>query len=117
MIPFKRLFLIGFLLLATILISCGRKGNEEQTITVAAASDLASAFAEIRALFEQRKNVKVRFNLGSTGQLTQQIEQGAPVDLFAAADSTSIDQLESKGLIVPGTRSLCFHSRRVSPFS
>jgi molybdate transport system substrate-binding protein len=48
----------------------------------------------------------VRFNFGSTGQLTQQIEQGAPVDLIAAADSLSIDQLERGGLILHGTRTL-----------
>ena len=62
-------------------------------ITVAAASDLAFAFQELGELFEQETGVKVIFNFGSTGQLAQQIEQGAPFDLFAAANVSFVDEL------------------------
>ena len=88
------------------LISCNNPVREKQALTVSAAADLSSAFGEIRILFEKRTDIVVRYNFGSTGQLAQQIEQGAPVDLFAAADSSFIDQLEAKGLIVAGSRRL-----------
>lgn len=64
------------------------------------------AFREIGKLFEQQTGMKVIFNFGSTGQLTQQIEQGAPVDLFAAAAATFIEDLERQRLILSDTKSL-----------
>jgi len=73
-------------------------------LTVAAASDLTPAFEEIGRAFEASQKIKVVFVFGSTGLLTRQIENGAPFDLFAAANVTYIDQLEPKGLIVPGTK-------------
>ena len=43
--------------------------------------------------------------------LTRQIENGAPMDLFAAANVAYIEQLESKGLIVPGTKAIYARGR------
>ena len=48
---------------------------------------------------------------GSTGMLTRQIENGAPVDLFAAANVSYVDQLEKEGLIVPGTKAIYARGR------
>ncbi|HWS85898.1 MAG TPA: molybdate ABC transporter substrate-binding protein [Pyrinomonadaceae bacterium] len=103
------LFCAGFLL-------AGCRGEtassaRPQTLTVSAASDLTPAFQEMGKLFEQREGTKVTFNFGSTGQLTQQIEQGAPVDLFAAANVSFVEGLEKKGLVVPGTRALYAQGR------
>ena len=72
-------------------------------VTVSAAADLTYAFQEIGKQFEAATGTRVVFNFGSTGQLAQQIEQGAPVDLFAAASISYIRELEQQGLIVPGT--------------
>ncbi len=83
------------------------------TLTVSAAADLMPAFEELGQKFEQRTGVHVDFNFGSTGQLAQQIEAGAPVDLFAAANVSYIDQLEAKGLIVPGTKAVYARGRIV----
>ncbi|HEX8150066.1 MAG TPA: molybdate ABC transporter substrate-binding protein [Pyrinomonadaceae bacterium] len=82
-----------------------------RTLTVSAASDLTPAFQEIGRLFEQQDGTKVTFNFGSTGQLTQQIEQGAPVDLFAAANVSFVEGLERRGLIIPGTKALYAQGR------
>ena len=71
---------------------------------VAAASDLTNAFEEVAREFEKTTNTKVVFNFGSSGLLAKQIENGAPIDLFAAANVDYISQLEQKGLIVPGTK-------------
>ena len=73
-------------------------------VTVAAASDLTPAFEEIGREFEATEKTKVVFVFGSTGLLTRQIENGAPFDVFASANVSFIDQLDQKGLIVPGTK-------------
>lgn len=78
--------------------------QDSEPLTVSAASDLTPAFSEIGALFEAKTGTPVAFNFGSTGQLTQQIESGAPVDVFAAANVSYIDQLDAEGLILPGTK-------------
>jgi molybdate transport system substrate-binding protein len=93
-----------FLALCVILTGCHGRAvqNTPQpvTLTISAASDLGPAFREIGPLFEAETGIKTRFNFGSTGQLAQQIEQGAPVDVFAAADAARIAALGSKGLVI-----------------
>ena len=81
------------------------------TLTVSAASDLTPALEELGRLFEKDTGTKVTFNFGSTGQLTQQIEQGAPVDLFAAANVSFIEDLQRKNLIVPETKAIYAQGR------
>lgn len=78
--------------------------RHENELIVAAASDLTNAFEEIGREFQKTTGTKVVFNFGSSGMLTKQIEQGAPVDLFAAANIDFITQLEQKGLILPDTK-------------
>jgi molybdate transport system substrate-binding protein len=73
------------------------------TLTVAGAADLTPAFQELGVLFTEQSGIEVVFNFGSTGQLTQQIEQGAPVDVFAAANRSYIDDLEKAGLVIADT--------------
>jgi len=80
-------------------------------LIVSAASDLTPAFTEIGARFEAETGVPVTFNFGSSGKLTQQIEEGAPADLFAAANVDYIDELAAQGLILPDTRALYAQGR------
>lgn len=80
-------------------------------LVVAAASDLTFAFQEIGALFEQKTGVKVSFNFGSTGQLAQQIEQGAPFDLFAAANESFVNELAARDRLLPDTIALYAQGR------
>src|SRR5215470_5477307 len=80
-------------------------------ITVAAASDLTPAFEEIGRAFESTYKTKVVFVFGSTGMLTQQIENGAPMDLFAAANVSYINELDQKGLILPGSKAVYARGR------
>jgi molybdate transport system substrate-binding protein len=95
------------LAVSVILVGCRVSptpdAGQPVTLTISAASDLGPAFREIGSLFEAQTGIEANFNFGSTGQLTQQIEQGAPVDLFAAADVSRIDALVTKGLVVPDT--------------
>lgn len=87
--------------------------NEPQDLTVAAASNLTDAFAEIGPRFTSKTGIKVVFSFGSTADLAKQIENGAPFDVFAAADTEHVEQLESKGLLVPGTRAIYARGRLV----
>lgn len=80
-------------------------------LTVAAASDLTPAFQELGALFEERTGTKVVFNFGSTGQLAQQIERGAPFDLFYAADKSYIEDLYAEGLVIPDSMEIYAQGR------
>lgn len=91
--------------------ACRRTSNQTPEITVAAASDLTNAFEEIGRAFEATTKIKVVFVFGSSGLLTRQIENGAPVDLFAAANVDYVNQLEQKGLIVPGTKAIYTRGR------
>ncbi len=79
---------------------------ESVTLTVSAAADLNYVFPEIGKLWEQETGHTVTFNLGSTGQLAQQIERGAPVDLFAAANKKFVEDLDEKGLVLSDTKAL-----------
>lgn len=74
-------------------------------LLVSAAISLKEPLQEIGARFEQRhSDIKVVFNWGGSGALQQQIEHGAPVDVYIAAASTPMDALEAKGLVLDGTR-------------
>jgi molybdate transport system substrate-binding protein len=55
-------------------------------VRVAAAADLAPAFGELLPIFEQKSGLHADLVLGSSGLLAQQIAEGAPFDVFAAAD-------------------------------
>jgi len=80
-------------------------------LTVAAASELTPAFEEIGRAFEAANGIKVVFMFGSTGMLTRQIENGAPVDVFAAANVSYVDELDKNGLIIPDSRAIYARGR------
>lgn len=82
-------------------------------LTVFAASDLAFAFNEIVPRFERALGVKVALVLGSTGNFARQIEQGAPADVFFAADESFVDRLVARGMLIGETRGLYGQGRLV----
>ncbi len=75
-------------------------------ITVSAASDLMEALPELAAAFERETGVHVVTNYGSSGQLAQQIAEGAPVDVFMSADIHYMEELGDAGLMLRGTRAI-----------
>ena len=105
---FARIFLVLSVSGCLLLNSCSSPPKTQSTreVTVAAASDLTPAFEELGKEFQALQGTKVIFNFGSSGMLTRQIENGAPVDLFASANVDYINELEQKGLIIPGTKKL-----------
>jgi molybdate transport system substrate-binding protein len=76
-----------------------------QQITVSAAASLTDAFKELGAKFEaSRPGITVRLNFAASGVLLQQINQGAPVDVFACADQETMDRAAAQKLIDIATR-------------
>lgn len=73
---------------------------------VAAAANLSNVLPELSAAFEKQTGIHIVPSLGATAQLTQQIENGAPFDVFLSADVEHIDQLVSKQLITSDSRAI-----------
>ena len=74
-------------------------------LTVSAAASLKDVMTAIGQDYEKKNPaVSVHFNFGSSGTLQQQIEQGAPVDIFLSAADQNMDDLAAKKLIDPTTR-------------
>ena len=81
------------------------KAAEPETITISAAASLKDSLTEVQKQFEaSNKNIKLQFNFGGSGALKKQIEEGAPADLFIAADVKSLNDLDSAGLILPKSK-------------
>lgn len=89
-----RTLLVGAALLSGCETSPARA---PQPVQVAAASDLTLAFEEMGRLFEARTGEKVIFAFGASGALAKQLAQGAPFDLFAAANATFVDSAVKSG--------------------
>jgi molybdate transport system substrate-binding protein len=75
----------------TVLSACGgdanpTDGSQAPQVVVAAASDLRFAFTDLGEQFEETTDINVTFTFGSSGQLKEQIINGAPFDVFASAN-------------------------------
>ncbi|MFC8943233.1 molybdate ABC transporter substrate-binding protein, partial [Streptomyces griseoincarnatus] len=94
-------------LAACALTACGGPdgGNAEgatsdRTLTVYAAASLTSAFEQIAADFEAaHEGVDVELSFAGSSDLVAQIQQGAPADVFASADTTNMDKLVADDLV------------------
>ncbi|MGB2889510.1 MAG: molybdate ABC transporter substrate-binding protein [Candidatus Acidiferrales bacterium] len=106
---FLRAWLAAVLALAILLPVSLAEAREPQTqkqdLTISAAISLREVLDEIQSPFRTyHPDTTLHFNLGGSGTLQRQIEQGAPVDVFISASRKEMDSLEAKGLILAGTR-------------
>ena len=84
------------------LTACGSGGGGDTTITVLAASSLTGTFTELGKQFEdQHPGVTVKFAFDSSATLAQQATQGAPADVLATADTTTMDSATSAQASTP----------------
>ena len=74
-----------------------------QEITVAAAADLQFAMQDVAARFQKETGKTVKLIYGSSGNFFQQIQNGAPFDMFFSANLDYPRKLEAAGLIEPGS--------------
>lgn len=106
--PCRPLFacsLVSLIFVLSIGPAC-RQANQsidEGEIIVAAAANLTDSFPELAQEFTRQSGIKIVLSFGSTADLAKQIENGAPFDVFAAADVVHVSTLEQKGLITSGT--------------
>lgn len=94
----------AIVILFLLLASCSRPTSTVAPLTISAAASLKDAMAEIEQLYTQQQPVTITYNFAASGSLQQQIEQGAPVDIFISAAATQMDALQEKGLIITDTR-------------
>jgi molybdate transport system substrate-binding protein len=114
---FWRSGLLGFLV--TLLVACAQlapppqlnqpKANQPaaqtSTLLVAAAASLQKVLQEITPLYAQvNPHQIINYNFAASGALQQQIEQGAPVDVFISAAVKQMKALQEKGLLESGTQ-------------
>ncbi|MGJ5673194.1 MAG: molybdate ABC transporter substrate-binding protein [Nostochopsis sp.] len=83
-------------------------------LLVSAAASLKDVMEEIKTDYQQTKpNVNVKYNFGASGALLQQIQQGAPVDVFISAGKKQVDTLEQSGQLVADSRKILAKNRLV----
>jgi molybdate transport system substrate-binding protein len=87
--------------------------RQGEPLRVAAAADLAIAFGELETDFEKKTGKKVEMSFGSTGLLAKQIAEGAPFDVFAAANISFVDDVVKAGACDGATKALYARGRIV----
>ncbi len=102
-----RFILLGFCLaLMTFIATTGFKNQSStNSLIISAAASLEPAMEEIKLLYQQNHpQVTLNYNFGASGLLQQQIERGAPVDIFLSASEVELDKLAQKNLIIGASR-------------
>lgn len=98
----------GLTLLAILLLlvgGCTAPKANNVTLTISAAASLNDALQEIGELYKKEKpGVEILYNFASSGVLQQQIEKGAPADLYISASPVQMNALQQKGLLIEESR-------------
>ncbi|RYB92698.1 molybdate ABC transporter substrate-binding protein [Nocardioides glacieisoli] len=90
---------LAALVLALPLAACaGDDGGATDRLTVLAAASLTDVFEELATGFEEEHDVDVTFSFGSSTDLAEQVADGAPGDVLATADETSMGLAENAGV-------------------
>ena len=107
----KKIFAVAVILVLAfsmmLLSGCGSETEETAEmpeVTVLAAASLTDSLDEIIAEYEKDSECKIVPSYAGSGDLVQQIEGGAPCDIFVSASKSNMDQLEEEGLINSDTR-------------
>src|SRR5271170_919397 len=90
-------------LLALLLITVTGTFATGQEITVAAAADMSAALPQIVSAYTRETGQTVKLSFGASGNLTNQIRNGAPFDVFFSADEEYPQQLIAEGLAAKDT--------------
>lgn len=90
--------------LALVSVILMAEAARAETLNVAVAANFLAPMKRIAEEYERKSGNKPVISHGSTGQLYTQILNGAPYDLFFAADAERPEKLETDGLAEPGSR-------------
>lgn len=96
---------LALVLAASFLFGCTSKPTAGE-LHVAAASNLQRVFEPLAHAFDKQTGVKAIASFGASTQLAQQIENGGPFDVFLSADTTQVDRLDGKGLLMDKSRAV-----------
>lgn len=97
--------LLMCLMVFGVVVGLGTVAFSKSDLQVFSAIAMTEALQEIKPLFERANPaVNVLHNFGGSGQLRQQIERGAPADVFLSADQKDMDRLQQSDLLLPDTR-------------
>ena len=99
--------LLAAMLAGNLLMGCGAKQEKamKTEIQVFIAASLNTVMTELAKEYSEiHPEVKITYNADSSGTLLTQIEEGYECDLFFSAAQKQMDQLESDGLVMEGTR-------------
>ena len=89
----------GFLLVIAATGACSGGGGAE-TVRVLAASSLTETFEVVAERFERaHPDIELELSFAASSELAVQIEQGAPADVFAAADEVTMQKLVDSGAV------------------
>lgn len=112
--PRRHAALVGLALLALLAGACASAEGEvtaEEPLLVAGAADLMPAFNALGEDFEAATGEEVTFNFGSSGQLAQQLIEGAPMDLYASANVTYVEEVLATGVGDPTSQATYAYGR------
>jgi molybdate transport system substrate-binding protein len=101
--PLQKLQTFALAFLGLILAFVGPAARADDA-TIAVATNFATTMRALKSDFEAGSDHTLTIAAGSTGQIYAQIVNGAPFDLYLAADQTRPLLLEQRGLAQPGTR-------------
>jgi len=114
----KKIMFLSMLFTLLFIAGCGSEGEENASaetsendepieVTVSAAASMTDAMQDIEQEFEaENPGIDITYNFGGSGTLRQQIEQGAPIDLFYSASKRDYDLVEQAGLVQEGEQIL-----------
>ncbi|EAM49026.1 molybdate ABC transporter substrate-binding protein [Crocosphaera watsonii WH 8501] len=81
------------------------KAPSKVTLTISVAASLQDVMKAVKNIYQlENPNLEIIYNFGSSGSLQQQIEQGAPTDVFISAAPKQMNVLEKRGLLLTQTR-------------
>lgn len=105
------------LALSTFIIACSSSkesstvskdssaGGSTIELNISAAASLKEAMTDIESEFKKvNPKVTLTVNYGASGSLQQQIEQGAPCDIFISAGQSQMKALNDKSLLLENTK-------------
>lgn len=117
------IILVGMLIASMLLAGCGDKQQpapkaadspKSVELNISAAVSLKDVLSEIQTHYQKKTpHVKLIYNLGASGALQKQIEQGAPADIFISAAPKQMNELEAKNLVNKSARKNLVENRLV----
>ena len=101
--PAKRVAAV-LLVFAALGMLHGGCSRGDQELLVFAAASLTDVLTELGESFEAREGVAVTYSFGGSAALARQVQRGARPDVFLAAGSSPMDELDTHGLLTPESR-------------